>query len=86
MIGAVEEDGFFRIIDVTMVPVTVTSGSGRLIVAAAEFPYTVMLAISENTLYRDDGAAWKSTSHSIISQKQRNETENVMGHMHNSFT
>lgn len=57
VIGAVKEDAFFRIVDVAMVPVTVTSGSGSLIVTATEFPNTVMLAISENTLYGDDSAA-----------------------------
>jgi len=69
-----------------MVPVTVTSGSGSLIVTAAEFPNTVMLAISENTLYRDDSAACKSTSHSIISQKRSNDTKNVTSYITLSLT
>ena len=86
MIGAVEEDAFFRIVDVAMVPVTVTSGSGSLIVTATEFPNTVMLALSENTLYGDDSAAWKSTLHSIISQKQSNIKNGKCNGLHDSFT
>jgi len=57
VIGAVEEDAFLRIVDIPMVPVAVTSGSGSLIITATEFPNTVMLAISENTLHGDDSAA-----------------------------
>lgn len=57
VIRAFEDDAFFRIVDVPMVPMTTTSGSGSRIVTATEFPNPVILAIAENTLYGDDSVA-----------------------------
>ena len=55
IVGTIEVDALFFIVSVAMTPVAMLLGG--LVVATPEFPNTVLLAVSEDTLYRDKRVA-----------------------------